>query len=73
MSDRDDGSTRSEERWGLSDLPLSLLIAVTGGLMLVASWLLWDRFGLLSVSGAVVGALLALIGVHGAVRSVLRR
>ena len=73
MSDRDDGPVSSEERWGLADLPLSLLIAATGGLMVVASWLIWDRFGFLSVSGAVVGALLALIGVHGAVRSVLGR
>ena len=54
MSGRAVGPDRSEERWGLSDLPLSVLLAATGGLMLVAAWLLWDRFGLLSVSGAVV-------------------
>jgi hypothetical protein len=41
--------------------------------MLVASWLLWERFGLLSVSGAVVGALVAVIGLHGTVRSAIGR
>jgi hypothetical protein len=73
MTDVDHDPAEDDERWGWSDLPASLLLAATGALMLVASWLLWERFGLLSVSGAVVGALVAVIGLHGTVRSAIGR
>lgn len=73
MSDANRELGDSDERWGWSDLPDSLLLAATGALMLVASRLLWERFGLLSVSGAVVGALVAVIGLHGTVRSAIGR
>ena len=64
-----------DDRWALSDIWLSLLFVLAGGLItafvfITSAGPFWWFIGL---AGWVVGPLLLLLGIVGVVRSVLRR